>query len=1369
MLTVKEERQILQDWTNTITDYPRHSTIAQIFAQQVAQNPEKTAIVWQNQEITYQQLERQSTQLAFYLQELGVTTETLVALYLERSPQVIISILAILKAGGAYLPLEISAPSQRIEQILADADIQFLITEQSLSINYQSSTLNYIYLDREVEKLHSYQTWFPPVNETKAENLAYVMYTSGSTGKPKGVCVTHRGVVRLVKNTNYVNLDAHQVILQAAAIAFDASTFEIWGALLNGGKLVLMPQSVPSLEELARAITEYNITTVWLTAGLFHLMVQERLDALKPLQQLLAGGDVLSVRDVQKVLTYLPHCQLINGYGPTENTTFSCCYPIPSTEKLENSIPIGYPIANTQVYILDPHLNPVSFGVEGELYLGGDGLARGYLNRPELTAKAFIENPFSQDVNSRLYKTGDRARWREDGIVEFLGRADYQVKIRGFRIELGEIEFALTKHPQVSNVVVLAREDNQGNKRLIAYVVTQHLQTKLDSENLSQFLAKKLPDYMIPSAFVFLDELPLNANGKVDRQSLPEPLFNLAHQIIQPRNEVERKLTNIWQEILGFQVGINQNFIQVGGNSLQATQIISRIRDVFGIELSVSVLLESQITDDNSIKGAIATLAQLITEKAKSEHFSRAISLQAINHDGDLPLTIYQKRIWLLTQQAEKLPINNLARAFKLEGNLNTKLLQQAFNEILKRHQSLRTIFPLVDGLPVQRILPIVELKISTQEVTINKPQEEKRQITTLVNQEASKYFNLEEDAPIRVKILQLKNHQSILIITLHHIISDGWSWEILFKELSVIYSSLVSNRDFNLPTLDVDYSDFTLWHHQQQQQPERKTCLLKYWQNQLDNASQLLKLPNAHPRPPLQTFTGTVQTFTISQELTAKITALSQKTETTTFMVLIATFFILMHRYSSQDDIVIGSHIANRNYSNLENTIGCFANVLPFRSNIQGNPSFPEFLAQIKKVSLEAYRHIDFPAEKLLSQLQQERDLSYFPWFQIAFILLNVPNSDFQLPSIDITEQRIDKGCAIFDMTVLIEQKGQELQGSIEYNTDIYDHDTVSHLIGHFQVLLEGITTDRQKSVKNYPLLTIAEEKQILQKWNQTKTDYPQHLCVHQLFEQQVQKTPEEIAVVFEEHKITYSQLNHQANQLAYRLQELGVQPEVLVGICIDRSISMIIALLAILKAGGAYVPLDPHYPPERLAYILENAQVSVLLSESSLSAILPANQEKIIILDDEENNLTEKPVENLPASAQLENIAYVIYTSGSTGKPKGVQIEHRNLINLLIAFQNLLQITDKDTWLAITTISFDIAALEIFLPLITGAKLYLVSRETSRDGIALLRAMEKSQATFLQATPTTWQILLLAGWKKTPQLTVLTGGEALPPHLAS
>ncbi|OCQ90550.1 hypothetical protein BCD64_28200 [Nostoc sp. MBR 210] len=1066
---------LLEEWTNTETDYPRNATIYELFRIQVLKTPNSVAVEYEWQQITYQELENKSNQLADYLRQIGVTTETLVALYLDRSPDVIITILAILKAGGAYLPLDTSAPLERLEIILKDANSPIVITHTS-HLNHLASITNQLQIIcvDEQSNLTTVSDGTSFYSAVTAQNLAYVMYTSGSTGKPKGVCVTHRGVVRLVKNTNYANFSADEVILQLASIAFDAATFEIWAALLNGGKLVLMPVKTPSLQEIGTAIKEYNVTTLWLTAGLFNLIVEEQIEHLKSLRQLLAGGDVLSRYHVKKVLEELPECQLINGYGPTENTTFTCCHKITVNDLQEDSIPIGRPIANTQVYILDDVLQVVPIGIPGELYIGGDGLARGYLNRPDLTAEKFIQNPFSDDPNSRLYKTGDRARWLPDGTIEFLGRIDFQVKIRGFRVELGEIEAVIAQHPSVRSVVVLAQKDRPGDKRLVAYFTQEAHFGGVNSSELRHFLQQKLPNYMIPSAFILLDQLPLNANGKVDRNVLPN-LENLCIDIdsnfVLPRTQTEKTLANIWAEVLGFQVGIYQPFLEVGGHSLHATQIVSRVRDCFRVDLPVSAVLEASTIFELS--------QQIESAHQQADSLQSVPELPAISDKNNLPLSVYQERLWLLEQKSGLRPIYNLPIMLRLTGTLDITSLEQAINTIIQRHESLRTTFPIVEGLPVQHIAAELKISILVQHIE----NYEEREIQSLVDAEARQTFDLTQEPPIRARLLRLTEKDYILMITIHHIAADGWSLGIFNQELSVLYKAYTKQSPSPLTPPLLQYSDFSLWHRQWFQQPEVYTPLVEYWSRKLAAAPPLLQLPSDRPRPQLQSFSGRIQSFHLDSELTQQLKNLSQKSGSTLFMTLLAGFAIFLHSYSSQNDILVGSAVANRNHSKIESIIGCFSNIMPLCISIVENCSFLSLINQVRQIALEAYPYQDFPVEYLLSSLQSSRDLSYSPWYQVIFNLLNVPMNNLELTGLDIESIPAEKGMAICDLSVLMWETPLGLEGIFEYNTDLFDAATIEQLIQNFQIFLQELVANPEQNILSLPILAQDQEY-----WQQQK-----------------------------------------------------------------------------------------------------------------------------------------------------------------------------------------------------------------------------------------------------------------------------------------
>lgn len=988
-----------------------------------------------------------------------------------------------MKAGGAYLPLDPAAPLKRLETILQDAKCPILITQKTKLNSLQAipDRLQTICIDDGLDL-----SYFPDEitykTEVTSEHIAYVMYTSGSTGKPKGVCVIHRGIIRLVKNTNYVNLSTDEVILQLASIAFDAATFEIWASLLNGGKLVLMPVQTPSLQEIGAAIKQYGITTLWLTSGLFNLVVEEHIEYLKPLKQLLAGGDILSRFHVKKVLKEIPHCQLINGYGPTENTTFTCCHHITIDDLVKPSIPIGRPIANTQVYVLDNDLQLVPIGVAGELYIGGDGLAKGYLNQPHLTTEKFIKNPFSHDPNSHLYKTGDRVRWCEDGTLEFLGRIDFQVKIRGYRVELGEIETILSHHHQVKSTAVLAIEDSIKNKQLVAYVIPEE---KITDRQLRDFLKDKLPDYMIPSEFIFLEEFPLNLNGKVDRQKLINYRLQFKQNYnnnIAPKTPTETHLVNIYEAVLGKPVNINDSFIQLGGNSLQAIKIISRIRDMLKVNLPVEAILKDiPLTE-------LATSLETSHQKENYINWS-TLSLTSISKQKDYPLSLYQERMWLIIQKAEKNPVYNLPIIFQLQGSVNTSILEQAINQLIQRHESLRTFFPIIDGFPVQRILSSFSVVLYLEFLSET---EAESQINQRIQTEITRPFQLTQTPPIRCLLLQLSKDKFIFIMVIHHLIADGWSLNLILQELSSLYNNLINNHPTGLPPVPLQYKDFSIQHRKWLENPQTYHPLVNYWTEQLKDAPSITSLPTDYPRPPLQTFEGAIEKFNINAEFTQKLKDLSQETQSTLYMILLSAFLILLSRYNEQEDLVIGVPIANRNRTEIESTIGCFSTVIPFRIRFSKNSSFLDFLKSIKEVFLEAYIYQEFPIEQMLKQLVNRRNLSYSPWFQIIFNFLNIPHYDLDLSGIKPTHLLRGKPSTLSDLMVLFWETSTGIKGFFEYNTHLFSKSKIAQLINEFKQLLKDIIDDPNLTIEQITLLTQDEQSLNLKQDNKTQTIFP-------------------------------------------------------------------------------------------------------------------------------------------------------------------------------------------------------------------------------------------------------------------------------------
>jgi amino acid adenylation domain-containing protein/thioester reductase-like protein len=1442
------------------------ASIVQLFENQVERTPNAIALIWEEQQITYRELNEQANQLAHYLQNLGVGLETLVGICVERSPAMIIGILGILKAGGAYVPLDPAYPQERLAFMLEDSQVPVLLTQNHLIPSLPKHQSQIICLDTDWSTIaqHSLEN---PTNYITPDNLAYIIYTSGSTGQPKGVCVIQRGVVRLVQQTNYVNLSADEVFLQLAPISFDASTFEIWGSLLNGALLAIMPAGTPSLQELGQAIARYQVTTLWLTAGLFHLMVDERLQDLKPVRQLLAGGDVLSVSHIKKVWQELKGCQLINGYGPTENTTFTCCYAITDANQLGNSVPIGSAIANTQVYLLDAQMQPVKDGASGELYVGGAGLAREYLNRPDLTAEKFVPNPFSNSPGGRLYKTGDLGRYLPDGSIDYLGRIDQQVKIRGFRIELGEIESLLWQHPTVKLAAVADKEDASGNKQLVAYIVPnsspdrvlwssqclaefdwakgdQNYTTELTTEDISiggvclvgvpdswelgkqirlrlqlpatsdqillagtvawrqehragiqfaptpnqqvllqqnvdylletkgflkvwqrtivgslrSFLKEKLPNYMMPSSFVLLNALPLTPNGKVDRKALPKPKDGarpeLAGDFVAPRTPVEEALVGIWAEVLKLdRVGIYDNFLELGGNSLRATQVMFRVWNKWQVELPLRSLLEAS---------TVAKFAQTIeTTRWQKGNFSLS-PLKPIDRNQNLPVSFGQEQLWFLGQRLPNIPVYNEPSTIRLHGSLKVDILEKAFRALINRHEILRTNFVAVDGQLLQIIqdpptfsLPVVNL----QDLPVWKREAAALRLATL---EAQQPFDLTQGLLLRTTLIQLDETDYRLFLTLHHIIFDGVSlYTVLFPELEALYQAFDKGQPSPLPALTIQYADFAVWQRQWLQKKVLETNL-SYWQQQLAGITTL-QLPTDRPRSPIQRFQGARECLALPKDLTEELRALSRREGVTLFVTLLAAFKTLLYRYSNQDDIVVGTVSSSRNRPEIEGLMGYFLNTLVLRTDLSGSPSFRQLLSRVRSVTLEATAHEDLPFQKLVEVLQPERNLSQNPLFQVAFVLEPaLPSSELGW---SLSQLDVDMGTAKFDLYLELDERPEGIIGRLEYNTDLFDAGTIRRMLEHYQTLLTGIVRNPEQRLLALPLLGSDERRQLAE-WNHTQVDYPDgDAGLHQLFELQAGRSPTAIAAIFDTQHLTYQDLNARANQLANYLRSLGVNSGMLVGICVERSLEMVVGLLAILKAGGAYVPLDPNYPPERLSFMLEHSQATVLLAQQHLLAKLPKLPVQVVCLDTEWGAVADGSTPNYAP----DNLAYVIYTSGSTGQPKGVAIAHRGAVNTILDINQRFGVKVGDRVLALSSLSFDLSVYDIFGTLAAGGTIIIPQPSANPDPSHWGDLMAREQVTIWNSAPALMQMLVEYGSTHPPVLPaslrlVMLSGDWLP-----
>ncbi|WP_324672444.1 non-ribosomal peptide synthetase [Hymenobacter sp. GOD-10R] len=1740
-------------------------SIVHLFEQQVAQTPHATALRFQLETLSYQQLNEQANQLAAYLRQTGLAPRTLVPVCLDRSPQLIVSLLAVLKAGAAYVPLDPSYPLERLRYMLYDTAAPLVLTTEALKPKLLSAAtpdLTMVALDGPEASGIAGQPTDNLAPLSSAHDLAYVMYTSGSTGTPKGVLVEHRNVISLVKEAGYVALTPDDILLSTGSPSFDATTFEYWGMLLNGGQLVLATENLLLNNDLLKEeIRVRGVSKMWFTSSWFNQLVDSDLHLFSGLDTILVGGEKLSEPHIQKLKQAYPALTVVNGYGPTENTTFSLTYPITGAE-VPSPIPIGQPLSNRTAYVLDEQLQPVAAGTTGELYVGGAGVARGYLNQPELTAERFITDPFSEEEGAHLYKTGDLARTLPSGDIEYLGRLDDQVKVRGYRIELGEVENALNALEHISNSCVVVRQDANAVKRLVSYYVpnwqvvkvkerelyhrqvaswkelyeteyaktedeetvdqefniigwndsftgmpipaeqmrewlqdivgvifsekpenvleigcgtgliyyqlagkvkkyigtdfsrscvnqiTQHIRkgqrdygptelqvgaahelalrsgeqvdtillnsiiqyfpgedylseviaksislldgngriilgdvrdnrllplfkgrlhaqkapategirefkwlveqevlkeeelcfspeyfyrlqtlypqithvevqwkngayineltlyrytvilhvgekpevltpqwqhwtgsqtqsavseqlqqgapvvalqdvpnprlwrerrlsqllhdqpeatlgdvlpsletqdaeslafaqvigeaqaagyhvrllldedplkmnvvlertfsgqfvasvysdkdyrTSTNTTNISLFndisallqkdirtlLQRRLPEYMVPAEFIPLGYLPLTSNGKVDRRFLTQRedrgvINKFNYQA--PRNELEQKLATIWQELLVLdKIGIYDNFFELGGHSLLATRVVSAVRKQLAVELVIKDLF---------VHPTIADLSEYLQAHNKDLVLPAIV---AQPRPERIPLSFSQERLWFIDQLEGSVQYH-VPIVLRLRGKLNLSALSAALFGILQRHEVLRTVLREQDGQAYQQVLAHDDWHLTQLDGCVYQADPEAVQLQ--VQQCISKPFDLANDPMLRAALIGLPDpEEHLLVITMHHIASDGWSLSVFFRELVTLYEAHVANQPVQLPPMPVQYADFALWQRQNLS-ATRLEKPLNYWQEKLANVAQL-QLPTDLPRPAVQSTKGASAAFRLDQDLVDKLQVLSQQQGVTLFMTLLSTFKSLLYRYSGQQDICVGSAIAGRQQHEIEELIGFFVNTLALRSQVRGEASFTELLQQVKTTTLEAYEHQQAPFEKVVDLVVKERDLSRSPLFQVMFVLQNTPDvPDLSLGAVKVSREGYEHATAQFDFTFTLTEDELGLQGFVEYSTDLYQSSTVTRMVGHFLELLHSVVKQPQLSIAALPMLTAAEEHELLNVFNTTPVLPASSQSIVALFEAQVASTPHAIAVAFEQQQITYQELNARANQLAYYLGKHGVQAETLVPLCLERSIALLVGILGVLKAGGAYVPLDASYPAERLQYMIEDTGAQLALSSKSTTTTLRGAAPTLTVVEIDgqaQQAIEQESTANPPVVVTAQHLAYVIYTSGSTGRPKGVLVEHGNVVSL-VKDVDYVALTSKDILLSTGSPSFDATTFEYWSMLLNGGQLVLCSEDRLLNSTLLREEIQERGVTKMWFTASWFNQLVdvnplvFAGLD-----TVLVGGEKL------
>ena len=1349
--------QLLASFNNNHRIYPLEQTISTLFDKQVDQTPDNIAAVWQDTQLTYQELNAKANQVARLLQSLGLKPGEFVGILKDRDINFLIAILAIHKAGGAYVPIDSTYPLDRISYMLSNSQVSFLLTDHlALEVlnNLPDSFAglkHVICLDSSSEKLANPQLsqvsiyrqddflQLPQENldtSSQATDPAYMLYTSGSTGLPKGAIIRHDGAI----NHIYGQIDALALhkgfnFLQSAPASSDISVWQFLGPLLTGGKTVIVDtETVCNPEQLFNVIKAEQLTLVELVPivlrGLIEhstqLLSDQRL--LPDLSLMMVTGEYVPVELVNQWLQLYPDIKVANAYGPTEAaddiSQAIIDAPLPTNQR---TVPIGNPLANLKLYVLDAQMQLVPVGAPGEICVSGIGVGNGYWQNEEKTQLSFLPNPFTNperplpnNNKDLIYRTGDLGRWLPNGNLEFLGRIDNQVKIRGFRIELGEVEAALTKYADVGQVAAIVREDLPGEKRLVAYL-TGVEQASPDIAEIRHFLKQRLPDYMVPSAYVILDELPLTPSGKVDRKALPAPTLEQTRTTpwVAPQTERQVLIAELMAKVLSLpteQVGLHDSFFELGGHSLLATQLLARLRQAFEVDLPLRRLFSSP---------TVSGLDHALNEIEQGSPLEAMPALVPMARgETSIPLSFAQERLWFLAQLEGPSSTYNMPYALRLTGSIDASALQQALEALMIRHESLRTCFPATQGIATQQVQSTLELPWSVlMAADLETP------VSGWLRREAQRPFDLAQGPLWRATLIHVDASEAILALTMHHIISDGWSIGILVRDLGTLYEAYHRGESPTLPPLSVQYADYTLWQHQWLT-GEVLTTQLDYWKTQLAGAPTLLELPTDHPRPPQQSFRGRTHTMRLSPELRTQANTLAQQQGVTLFMLLLATFQVLLYRYSSQTDIVVGTPIANRQRTELEPLIGFFANTLVLRTQIDDQATVAELLQTVRHMALEGYAHQDVPFEQVVDALHPQRTLAHSPLFQVMFTLQNAPVKPLVFSDMALQPLGTETVTAKFDLLLSMSESDAGLVGNWEYCTDLFEPATIEQMARHFKTLLQAIVSNaNERSIAQLPMLHQAEQQQLLVEWNTTAVKYPHpDQTIYQLFEAQVARTPDAVAVSFDDQLLTYRELNQQANQLAHYLQRQGVTPESRVGLCVERSLSMIVGLIGILKAGGAYVPVDASYPADRVQFMLADADISVLVTQSSLRATLPDHQAQVLCLDDDWDAIASGSTENIEGAASADSLAYVIYTSGSTGQPKGVAMANRALVNLL-RWQQDTSVCPQGFTIQFTPISFDVSFQEIFSTLTSGGRLVLISNDQRLDPFALLTLLEHGE----------------------------------------
>ncbi|WP_207266439.1 non-ribosomal peptide synthetase [Pseudomonas sp. GW101-3H06] len=1336
---------------------PAQQWLPALLNEQARQTPERTALLWDGGSLDFAELHTQANRLAHYLRDKGVGPDTCVAIAAERSPQLLIGLLAIIKAGGAYVPLDPDYPAERLVYMLSDSGVELLLTQTAL-LDRLPATDGVSVIAMDTLHLENWPSHAPGLH-LHGDNLAYVIYTSGSTGQPKGVGNTHAALAeRLQWMQNTYRLNDSDVLMQKAPISFDVSVWECFWPLITGARLLIAgPGEHRDPHRIAQLVQAFGVTTLHFVPPLLSLFIDEPLSAeCTSLRRVFSGGEALPAELRNRVLAHLPAVQLHNRYGPTEtaiNVTHWHC----SSADGERS-PIGRPLGNVVCRVLDSEFNPVPVGVPGELCISGIGLARGYLGRPALTAERFVVDPLGEQ-GARLYRTGDRARWTADGVIEYLGRLDQQVKLRGFRVEPEEIEARLLAREGVAQAVVLVRETAAGAQLIGYYTATDATETEeAQTAHLKTALAAELPEYMVPAQLMRLVQMPLSPSGKVDRRALPEPQWQVREHV-EPVTELEQQIAGIWREVLGLeQIGLRDDFFALGGHSLLATQIISRTRQACDVELPLRALFE------HSELGAFAEQIRLIQA---SGHTNKQPPIEKVDRHQPVPLSYSQQRMWFLWQMEPDSPAYNVGGMARLRGVLDVGRFEAALQALILRHETLRTTFPSVDGVARQQVHAETGVRMDCKDFSTLSIDDREQRVQQLADDEAHLPFDLETGPLLRACLVKTAGQEHYFVLTLHHIVTEGWAMDIFARELSVLYEAFVDDRESPLAPLPVQYLDYSVWQRQWLESGERQRQL-DYWTAQLGGEHPLLELPGDRPRPPVQSYQGELFRFDLSDDLAARVRAFNAQQGLTLFMTMTAALAVLLYRYSGQTDLRIGAPVANRIRPESEGLIGAFLNTQVLRCQLDGQMSVGELFEQVRHTVIEGQSHQDLPFDHLVEALQPPRSAAYNPLFQV---MCNVQRWEFQqsrtLAGMKVEYLANDARATKFDLNLEVTDLDQRLGCCLTYSTDLFDEPRIARMARHWRNLLQALITDPQQRLSELPLLDAPEQQQLLDSLGVEPGEHRLDQCIHHLFAEQALVRKDAPALTFAGQTLSYAELDSRANRLAWALRERGVRPQVRVGLALERSLDMVVGLLAILKAGGAYVPLDPEYPLDRLHYMIEDSGIGLLLSDAAMFKALGELPSTVArwCLEEDAPELAHYPTTELPLLSLPQHQAYLIYTSGSTGKPKGVVVSHGEIAMHCRAVIERFGMRPDDCELHFYSINFDAATERLLVPLLSGAQVVLRA-QGQWDAEEICGLIRTHRISILGFTPSYGS--QLAQWLATkyeilPVRMIITGGEAL------